>query len=72
MVFTIKAMINENAQNVAAASIISATTTSNLASIAFHKSLGMMPIGKSDHAGIPIIKDYSGPGADRIVLQMKL
>jgi GNAT superfamily N-acetyltransferase len=48
------------------------TTPSNLSSIAFHKSLGMMPTGKSDHAGIPIIKDYSGPGADRIVLQMKL
>ena len=48
------------------------TTPTNITSIAFHKSLGMNPLGESYNNDIPIIRDYSGPGADRVVLQMKL
>jgi GNAT superfamily N-acetyltransferase len=48
------------------------TTPANTTSIAFHKSLGMNPLGKSDNNEIPVLKDYSGPSADRVVLQMKL
>ncbi|UCH50788.1 MAG: GNAT family N-acetyltransferase [Chloroflexota bacterium] len=48
------------------------TSASNTTSIAFHKSIGMEPIGDSNGDDISIIRDYSGPGADRVVLQMKL
>jgi ribosomal protein S18 acetylase RimI-like enzyme len=48
------------------------TTPSNVTSIAFHKSIGMEPVRDSHIEGIPIISDYSGPGADRVVFQMKL
>jgi ribosomal protein S18 acetylase RimI-like enzyme len=43
------------------------TSPVNTLSIAFHKSIGMMPIGEDYIDGIPVIKDYSGPGKDRVV-----
>ena len=43
------------------------TSPVNTLSIAFHKSIGMMPTGKDNIDGIPVIKDYSGPGKDRVV-----
>ena len=43
------------------------TSPVNTLSIAFHKSIGMMPTGKDTIDGIPVIKDYSGPGKDRVV-----
>ena len=43
------------------------TSPVNTLSIAFHKSIGMMPTGKDTIDGLPVIKDYSGPGKDRVV-----
>jgi GNAT superfamily N-acetyltransferase len=48
------------------------TTPGNATSIAFHKSLGMEIIGNSNETNVSIIKDYAGPGADRVVFRMKL
>jgi ribosomal protein S18 acetylase RimI-like enzyme len=48
------------------------TTPTNQTSIAFYKSLGMNTVGESCEGAIPVFRDYSGPGADRVVLQMKL
>jgi GNAT superfamily N-acetyltransferase len=48
------------------------TTASNVTSLAFHKSIGMYPSGESSAERISVVRDYSGPGADRVVLQMKL
>jgi len=43
------------------------TSPINSLSINFHRSIGMMPIGEPDSEEAPIIKDYSGPGKDRVV-----
>jgi predicted GNAT superfamily acetyltransferase len=43
------------------------TTPSNLDSIAFHKSLGMQLLGEPNIDGIPVVSDYSGRGASRVV-----
>jgi ribosomal protein S18 acetylase RimI-like enzyme len=43
------------------------TTPSNLGSIAFHKSFGMQLLGMPNEAGIPVIADYAGRGAPRVV-----
>jgi GNAT superfamily N-acetyltransferase len=43
------------------------TSPINTLSINFHRSIGMMPTGEPDKTGVPTIKDYSGPGKDRVV-----
>jgi GNAT superfamily N-acetyltransferase len=43
------------------------TSPVNSLSIAFHKSIGMMPTGEDKADDIPVIKDYSGPGRDRVI-----
>jgi predicted GNAT superfamily acetyltransferase len=43
------------------------TSPVNSLSIAFHKSIGMMPAGEDSVDGIPVINDYSGPGRDRVI-----
>ena len=43
------------------------TTPSNLGSIAFHKSLGMQLLGEANLDGIPVLPDYAGRGAPRVV-----
>src|SRR6266540_5095970 len=43
------------------------TTPSNSGSIAFHKSLGMELLGEPNTDGIPIVPDYAGRGASRVV-----
>ncbi len=43
------------------------TTPTNLGSIAFHESLGMQLIGEPNADGIPIVPDYSGRGAPRVI-----
>ena len=43
------------------------TSPINTLSIAFHKSIGMMPTGSYIVDGVTVIKDYSGPGKDRVV-----
>jgi len=43
------------------------TSPVNTLSIAFHKSIGMMPVGEDICNSVPVIRDYSGPGKDRVV-----
>jgi GNAT superfamily N-acetyltransferase len=43
------------------------TTPSNLGSIAFHKSLGMYLLGEPNSEGIPVVPDYAGRDAARVV-----
>ncbi len=43
------------------------TTPSNSGSIAFHKSLGMKLLGEPNTDGMPIMPDYAGRGASRVV-----
>jgi GNAT superfamily N-acetyltransferase len=43
------------------------TAPSNAGSIAFHKSLGMQLLGEPNEDGIPVVPDYSGRGAARVV-----
>ncbi len=43
------------------------TSPINTLSITFHRSIGMMPTGKDTVDGVPVVKDYSGPGKDRVV-----
>jgi hypothetical protein len=43
------------------------TTPSNSGSIAFHKSLGMQLLGESNADGIPVVPDYAGRGASRVI-----
>ena len=43
------------------------TTPSNAGSIAFHKSLGMQLLGEPNPDGTPVLADYAGRGAARVV-----
>ncbi len=43
------------------------TTPSNAGSIAFHKSLGMELLGEPNADGVPVVADYAGRGASRVV-----
>src|SRR5262249_29678297 len=43
------------------------TTPTNFDSIAFHKSLGMQLLGEPNSVGIPVVSDYAGRGAARVV-----
>ncbi len=44
------------------------TTPGNRASLAFHARLGMLPAG----GAVPVVRDYAGPGQDRVVLRKRL
>ena len=48
------------------------TTPTNQASIAFHIRLGMTLRGEPNADGIPVVRDYSGPGLDRVVFHLDL
>ena len=48
------------------------TTHTNLDSIAFHKSIGMELLGSLNEEGIPVVKDYGGPGRDRVVFRKRI
>lgn len=48
------------------------TSPVNKLSIAFHKSIGMKLIGDDIVDGIPVVKDYSGPGKDRVVFMKNI
>jgi GNAT superfamily N-acetyltransferase len=48
------------------------TTATNQASIAFHKSIGMQLNGEELENGVPVIKNYSGPGQHRVVFSRHL
>lgn len=44
-----------------------ATTPGNGASISFHRHLGFEVEGESGSGGIPVFRDYHGPGEDRVL-----
>ena len=43
------------------------TSPVNTLSIDFHRSVGMLPSGEPNSQGLPVVKDYAGPGRDRVV-----
>ncbi|MBN2240438.1 MAG: GNAT family N-acetyltransferase [Dehalococcoidales bacterium] len=43
------------------------TTAKNSGSIAFHRKMGMTLLGEPDENGVTVVKDYAGPGQDRVV-----
>ena len=48
------------------------TNPENTGSIRFHQSLGFRLEGAPNAAGVPIVKDYAGPGIDRVVFRKSL
>jgi len=49
------------------------TTADNHRSIAFHtRQMGMHMLGEPGGAGVPVVRDYSGPGMDRVVFEMDI
>jgi len=48
------------------------TTPTNVQSISFHKKIGMELLGNPNELGIPVIKDYSGPGRDAVVFRKNI
>jgi GNAT superfamily N-acetyltransferase len=48
------------------------TTPANRASIAFHTRLGVSLLGEPNADGVPVIRDYSGPGQDRVVFHLDI
>jgi L-amino acid N-acyltransferase YncA len=48
------------------------TSPANKVSVAFHKSIGMQPLGEPNEEGVPVVKNYSGPGIDRVVFKKKI
>jgi GNAT superfamily N-acetyltransferase len=45
------------------------TTATNQLSISFHKKIGMRLLGEKNENGTEVIKNYSGPGQDRVVFE---
>jgi GNAT superfamily N-acetyltransferase len=50
----------------------SMTNPVNEQSIAFHKSIGMRLLGEPNAEGIPVVRDYAGPGRDRVVFEKEI
>jgi GNAT superfamily N-acetyltransferase len=48
------------------------TSPPNKNSIAFHRGIGMELQGEPNEEGIPIVKDYGGPGIDRVVFRKRI
>jgi len=48
------------------------TTPPNIQSINFHTKMGMKLKGEPNENGINVVKDYSGPGLDRVVFEMEI
>jgi GNAT superfamily N-acetyltransferase len=46
------------------------TTAGNRASLAFHRSIGMVPVAGGD--AVDVVRDYGGPGQDRVVMRKRL
>ncbi|MGD8451533.1 MAG: GNAT family N-acetyltransferase [Phycisphaerae bacterium] len=45
------------------------TSPHNHASIAFHRSIGMQLDDEANEHGVPVVRDYAGPGQDRVVFR---
>jgi L-amino acid N-acyltransferase YncA len=48
------------------------TSPTNEGSLAFHRRLGMELLGEPNEEGIPIIRDYGGPGINRVVFRKQI
>jgi GNAT superfamily N-acetyltransferase len=48
------------------------TSPANADSIAFHRALGMDLLGEPNEDGVPVIKDYAGPGRDRALFRKSI
>jgi GNAT superfamily N-acetyltransferase len=48
------------------------TTPENAGSIRFHQSLGFQLEGTPNPDGVPVVKDYAGPGLDRVMFRKTL
>jgi GNAT superfamily N-acetyltransferase len=48
------------------------TSPGNKGSVAFHQKLGMKLEGEPNAEGVPVVRDYSGPGIDRVVFRKKI
>jgi len=48
------------------------TSPTNKVSIAFHKSFGMELSGEPGEEGVLVVKNYGGPGIDRVVFRKKI
>ena len=48
------------------------TSPGNRTSIAFHRGIGMKLLGEPNEEGVPVVRDYSGPGIDRVVFLKKM
>ena len=44
----------------------------NVASIRFHRALGMRMLGRADRDGVTVVRDYLKPGVDRVVFYRPL
>lgn len=53
-------------------SISAITSPKNESSIRFHKSVGMKLLGDALSGGVPVVKNYSGNGEDRVVFEMDI
>jgi len=40
--------------------------------VKFHGKIGMTLIGEENQDGIPVVKDYAGPGEDRVVFEKQI
>ena len=45
------------------------TNPANAGSIRFHQSLGLQLEGAPNAEGVPVVRDYAGPGVDRVVFR---
>ena len=48
------------------------TSPTNKGSVAFHRRLGMELLGEPNEEGIPVVRDYGGPGIHRVVFRKKI
>jgi GNAT superfamily N-acetyltransferase len=48
------------------------TSPVNTLSIAFHRGIGMRLAGEAGADGVPVVKDYAGPGKDRVVFEKEI
>jgi len=48
------------------------TSPANKVSVAFHRSIGMETLGEPDEEGVPVVRNYGGPGIDRVVFRKKI
>ena len=48
------------------------TNPENAGSIRFHQALGFQLEGVPNALGVPVIKDYGGPGVDRVIFRKTL